>query len=94
MNQDPGDKVHRHHAQIKALFGHYLQGGHRDSLNTIASLIARDLNLEESPATLREIEAILRPLAPGTMEQRQEKAFDYDDVVEQSFPASDPPPSP
>lgn len=61
------------------------------SLAELQAQVTADLSLDRSPSAQRELGAFIRELCD---EFQRKNEFDYDDVVEQSFPASDPPPPP
>ncbi len=61
------------------------------SLDAIQAQLTQALNLDRSAETQGQLRALIRELYA---EYQRANEFDYDDVVEQSFPASDPPPPP
>lgn len=60
-------------------------------LATLQETVTEALDLDRSPKAQRELSALIRELYQQYHETNE---FDYDDIVEQSFPGSDPPPPP
>lgn len=65
------------------------------TMNTVASLqelteqVNSQFGFDESPQTQNALQDILNDVIADNHDNNQ---MDYDDVVQQSFPASDPPP--
>lgn len=61
------------------------------SLAGFQAAVTDALGLDRSPKAQRELKALIQQLYD---EYQRTNEFDYDDIVEQSFPGSDPPPPP
>lgn len=74
------------------------RGGAQGATGEPAELVQNALRTDgmpQSPDAVRQLEDVFGPLRrrERPVENRSEEVeFDYDDVVQQSFPASDPPP--
>ena len=81
--------VERHRQKIEEEVRRRLESNTAASLESLQQEITQALGLDRSQKAQAELRALIRSL----YEQHQRAdTFDYDDVVEQSFPASDPPP--
>lgn len=60
-----------------------------DSLETFMQEATEKFDLDGSPDVQMELKALVESVY---QEYQKTNHFDYDDVVEQTFPASDPPP--
>lgn len=83
--------VEKHRQKIAHMVRERLETNAVDSLESLRQEITESLELDRSEQAQAELSAFLRSLYD---QFQRVNTFDYDDVVEQSFPASDPPPPP
>jgi len=83
--------LHHHKERIAKLLREQVEANAAGSLDALCREITRACGLDRSPDVQAELRSLIRELYD---EYRRTDTFDYDDIVEQSFPASDPPPPP
>lgn len=77
--------------RIEELYRESVEENHDYAVDQIVSRIVDTLDFGRSPDQIRYVESVVQSLHD---QRARYHATDYDDVVEQSYPASDPPPIP
>lgn len=83
--------IERHREHIARVVREQLETNTVSSLASLQEKLTDAFHLDRSPRAQHELSAFIRELYD---EYQRTNEFDYDDIVEQSFPGSDPPPPP
>ena len=83
--------INRHRDRIARVLREQVETNTVSSLASFQAKVTEAFELDRSPEAQQELSALIQELYD---EYERTNEFDYDDIVEQSFPGSDPPPPP
>lgn len=83
--------IERHRERIARTLREQVETNTVSSLASFQAKVTEAFDLDRSPEAQRELRLLIQELYD---EYERTNEFDYDDIVEQSFPGSDPPPPP
>lgn len=83
--------VQRHREKIARALREQVETNTVSSLASFQAKVTEAFGLDRSPKAQQQLKALIQELYD---EYQRTNEFDYDDIVEQSFPGSDPPPPP
>lgn len=83
--------IERHRERIASLVRELVETNAAGSLDEVQASVNQALGLDPGSKAQQELRALIQAVYD---EYQRANEFDYDDIVEQSFPASDPPPPP
>lgn len=78
-----------HRERIARLLREQVETNTVSSLASFQTKVTETLGLDRSPRAQQELKSLIQELYDEYLRTNE---FDYDDIVEQSFPGSDPPP--